>query len=115
MKMLAITTVFISLIAWSYGENVNLFISPSSESTVVKYRVKRAVTSGGPYLSIGEVAQSAAPMFTDAAVDLTNPQYYVVTVVDGFNQESPISNEVQAQSITLPAPPSATTITITVQ
>jgi len=113
--MLAIASVFLSLISWGFGENVNLFIAPNVEPSVVKYKVHRAGNVGGPYLAIGEVAQSAAPMFTDAAVDLTSPQFYVVTAVDVFNQEGPFSNEVQAQSITLPAPPGATTITITVQ
>jgi len=113
--MITIAFVFISLIPWAFGENVNIFIAPSTEPRVVKYRVLKSTASGGPYTPIGEVAQSAAPIFTDANVDLTSPQFYVVEVVDSLNQSSPISNEVQAQQITLPAPPGAVTITITVQ
>ena len=112
--LLTLSFVFISLITWGFGENVNLFIAPSVEADVVKYRVHRSDTSGGPYTSVGEVAQSGSPMFTDAAVDLSSTKFYVMTAVDNGGLESPFSNEIQADGIPAGTPPAAPTVTVVI-
>ncbi len=67
----------------------------ASTSQVVGYNVHRGTQSGGPYIMINPVLNASAN-FRDNNVQAGHTYFYVVTAVDGKNNESNFSKEVQA-------------------
>jgi len=67
----------------------------ASTSQVVGYNVYRGTQAGGPYIVINSVL-NASTNFGDNNVQAGHTYFYVVTAVDGRNNESNLSKEVQA-------------------
>lgn len=80
---------------------VTLTWSASADAT--SYRVKRALTSGGPYGQIAEVG-FATTSYEDAGVWNCTTYYYVVSAVNASG-ESANSSQAQAMLWTVPPPP----------
>jgi hypothetical protein len=75
------------------GEQVLLNWEPSSTVGVVGYRVYRSLVPGGGY---GLVATLAGTYYADSGLPNGIRQYYVVSAVDAFGTESPVSEESSA-------------------
>ncbi len=69
-----------------------------NESGVVSYSIKRSGNSGGTYSEVGTITdnESNRYVFTDNSVITGTTYYYVVTAIDGSNNESANSSEVSA-------------------
>ncbi len=68
------------------------------------YKVKRGVTSGGPYTDVGT---PNLPSFTDNNVDTYKTYYYVVTAIRGSNNQSSNSAQVSATPFGTPMKPAS--------
>ncbi|MGA2865033.1 MAG: LamG-like jellyroll fold domain-containing protein [Verrucomicrobiota bacterium] len=82
----------------------NLSATPSDRSVTLRwtgsaahYCVYRSLTSGGPYTRI--VSDLSRSLFTDNTVSDGGTCYYVVTAMDGLEDESPYSAEAAAQPL----------------
>lgn len=73
--------------------------SPAAD--IASYRVKRATTTGGPYVLITTVTAPTS-IYTDAAVTNGTTYYYVITAVDAAGQESGNSTQVSATPASVP-------------
>ena len=87
-----------------------------SGSGVASYSIKRSTTQGGPYTQVGTVTdnESANYSFDDNTVSNNVTYYYVVTAIDGDNNESVISAETSALSDAI-IPPAPTNLSATSQ
>jgi beta-galactosidase len=65
------------------------------------YNVKRSITCGGPYTTIG--SSVAATNYSDTAVNAGQSYYYIVTITNGSGESIP-SNEEGAWVSNLPSP-----------
>jgi hypothetical protein len=91
------TNVSLSGTGASVGaHSVALSWDASVSSGVVGYFVYRGNVSGGPYTKLNPAAD-ASLNFTDPSVTSGQTYFYVVTAVDGSNDESGLSSEVSAQ------------------
>lgn len=72
---------------------LNWGASPSSG--VAGYRVMRGTVSGGPYTLVNTTALVTGTTFRDSTVAGGQTYYYVVAAVDGSNNQSANSNQVQ--------------------
>jgi hypothetical protein len=91
------TNVSLSGTGASVGaHSVALSWDASVSSGVVGYFVYRGNVSGGPYTKLNPAAD-ASLNFTDPSVTSGQTYFYVVTAVDGNNDESGLSSEVSAQ------------------
>ena len=77
---------------------VTLAWTASTTQGVIAYRVYRGTASGGPYQSL---VTANILSYVDTGVMPGATYYYVVTAVDGSNNESGNSNEVSG---TIPTP-----------
>ena len=79
------------------ANSVNLSWTASASSNVAGYNVYRGTTAAGPYTKVnsGVVAGTA---YTDTTAQPGQTYYYVLTAVDGSNNESPFSAS-PAQSV----------------
>jgi len=118
-KLFVTTILFILMMAFSLGENVNLFFDANTEPDVLFYNIYQTTTSGGPYgVPVGAVTQGISPiMFTVTNVDLSIcPCWYVVTALNAPASESPFSPEspeVNQPTVTPPSAPAPPTVTVT--
>jgi uncharacterized protein (DUF58 family) len=91
------TNVSLSGTGASVGaHSVALSWDASVSSGVVGYFVYRGNVSGGPYTRLN-LSADASLDFTDPSVTSGQTYFYVVTAVDGNNDESGLSSEVSAQ------------------
>ncbi|MFN0172645.1 MAG: hypothetical protein ACKV22_40210 [Bryobacteraceae bacterium] len=72
---------------------LNWGASPSSG--VAGYRVLRGTASGGPYTLVNTTALITGTTYRDSTVVGGQTYYYVVAAVDGSNNQSANSNQVQ--------------------
>lgn len=82
---LTTTTGYVAVVAWK----------ASTSSNIGSYNVYRSLTSGGPYIKIGNIGTDLT--FIDAAVQSETVYYYTVTSVDSITgSESVYSNQASA-------------------
>lgn len=67
----------------------------SPSSGVAGYRVMRSSTSGGPYSLVNTSVLVTGTTYRDSTVTAGQTYYYVVAAVDGSNNQSANSNQVQ--------------------
>lgn len=81
--------------ASSVSHSVSLSWAASISPNITGYNVYRGTTSGGPYTKVTATV-TPGTSYTDSTVQAATTYYYVVTAVNGSNQESGYSNQAQA-------------------
>jgi len=76
--------------------SVDLAWAASTSTGVVGYKVYRGTQSGGPYTLLNSAAVVPATGYSDGGVVSGQTYYYVVTAVDGSNNQSVNSNQATA-------------------
>jgi len=79
------------------ANSVSLSWTASTSSNVAGYNVYRAATAAGPYTKVNSTVV-AGTTYTDTTAQPSQTYYYVLTAVDGDNNESPFSAS-PAQSV----------------
>lgn len=83
--------------------NTRITLAWGGVAEAAGYRLKRATSPGGPYVTVAK--DVAAPAYTDGAVTNGTTYYYVVAAVNAGG-ESPASPEAKAAPIGVPDTPS---------
>jgi len=89
------------------GSETAIYLSWTAVTGATQYKVKRSLSSGGPYALLETVT---AISYTDSNVTAGTTYYYVVTAAN-LTGESANSSQVSAAAITPPTTPSSLTAT----
>jgi len=77
----------------SANGSVTLNWTLSTSPDAVKQKLYRSLTTGGPYTLLTTFNDNTTQTYVDSGLTNGTPYYYVITAVDGSNNESGYSNE----------------------